>query len=174
MSLEDINPNRGLIQRPLPNGGPLISMAKDTPGVYFDANGVQVDDDLAASAGFDVEGDRILQRKAAAKAAANKKIEEQFAAEKARIDGMSDDELVAESDAADAGDDPVRDDGAPFIEKNASGEPRRARTVQDGPVKEMVYSNTAPQGWKVINADTGETIDEELNQEAAMELLLAE
>jgi hypothetical protein len=174
MSLEDIDPNRGLIQMPLPGGGPLISTCPDVPGVYFDANGVRCSDDMAASAGFDVQADKVRQRIATAKAEAGQRIEAQFADEQKRIDGLSDEDLAKELAGDAGGDGDKDDDGSPFVEENAGGEPRVARTVQDGPIKVMEYSATAPQGWTVGIRGSDEVLGAELSQDDAITLLLEE
>lgn len=178
MGLEDINPNRGLVQRPLPNGGPLISMCKTVPGVYFDANGLQVSDDLAASAGFDVAGDKRTKAKNEAIENEKAKIEAKFAEEAAKVDRMSDAELE-EKGLVEPGSltpDPVtatEPKDLPFITKTSTGEPRVARTVPGGIVKIMEYDQKA-QGWTVKDRDSGKVLGKKLDKEAATELLLAE
>ena len=177
MSLENIDPNRGLVQKPLPDGGPLISMCKTVPGVYFDANGVLCSDELAALAGFDVKGDKQLKAKNEAHEKARQKIEEQFAKDTAALDaggGGSPDAGAAgegDGDGGDGGD--SADDGTPFVDRTSGGEPRVARTVQGGPVKEMEYHSSS-NTWAVKNRDTGEILDEGLKKEDAGELLLTE
>jgi hypothetical protein len=176
MSIENINPNRGLISRPLPKGGPLISMARDEPGIYFDASGNKVSDTIAAEARFDVAGDRAIRAKNEAKAEAVAKIERQFSDDKREIDGMSDEDMV---DAGMIAESPLDtstsevDSGQPFVTKTKSGEPRVARTVQDGPVKVMEYV-AGENAWRVYNRDTEEEIEGGLEKEDATELLLAE
>jgi hypothetical protein len=179
MVLEDIDPNRGLICKPLPNAGPLISMCKTVPGVYFDASGDPATDEMAERAGFDVAGDRIVMEKNAAKAQAIARIDAQFAQESAKIDeeyselNTPSGSMAPSVPAAQPAAAPGVDDGAPFIEKTGTGEPRVARTVQGGIVKVMEYvqKDTA---WKVYDRDTGETIDDGLDKDDAVELLLAE
>lgn len=178
MSLADINPNRGLICKPLPNGGPLISMCKTVPGLYFDASGNPISDELAASAGFDVSTDKAEMKKSAAKATALEKIDATFAEETAKIDAMSDAELeekgvvepgsLIPSDAVKA--EPVGEQL--FVTKTSGGEPRVARTELGGPVRKMEYESKK-SSWKVFNRDTGKTIKAGLSKEDAMELLLA-
>jgi hypothetical protein len=179
MALEDIDLNRGLVQKPLPKGGPLISMCKTVPGVFFDSNGIKVDDAMAASAGFDVGELRREKAKGEALETQRKKIEAQFSAETARLDGMSDAELEEEGlvPAGSLLPDPVEAaeplDRTPFITKTSSGEPRRARVVTDGPVKEMQYDAKA-KGWSVRDCDSGKVLGSKLTKDKATELLLAE
>ena len=178
MALADINPNRGLVCKPLPNGGPLISMCKTVPGVYFDASGEPISDELAASAGFDVATNRVEMKKSAAKAVAMEKIDAQFAKDSAKIDAMTDADLEEEGivepgsliPAAAVKAEPVGEQL--FVTKTSGGEPRVARTVLGGPVKVMEY-DTKKNAWRVVNRDSGKTIKAGLSKEDAMELLLA-
>ncbi len=176
MGLEDINPNRGLVQKPLPNGGPLISMCKTVPGVYFDANGILCSDDLAASAGFDVAGDKKLKAKNEAHEKARAKVEARFAKDTAALNSGADPE--PDEDDPDETDETATegsetDEGATFIERTHAGKPRVARTVQGGPVKKMEYIQ-GEQAWSVFDRDTKAIIESGLDEEAATDLLLAE
>jgi hypothetical protein len=146
-------------------------MCKTVPGVYFDASGNPISDELAASAGFDVQKDRRERAKTEAIEAQRKKIEAQFADDTEALKGMSDKDLE-ESGGMEPGA-LAAPGGDPFIERTSSGEPRVARAVADGPVKEMKYDGKA-KSWAVINRDTGETLDSELSKDAATGLLLAE
>ncbi len=174
MGMEDINPNRGLVQRPLPNGGPLISMCKKVPGIYFDANGEPCSDELAASAGFDVKADKKLKAKNEAHEIARAKIEAKFAEDTAALDSGADPE-PDETDETDEteGEGSETDEGATFIERTHAGKPRVARTVQGGPVKKMEYIQ-GEQAWSVFNRDTKAIIASGMDEEAATDLLLAE
>ena len=177
MALENVDPNRGLIQKPLPHGGPLISMCRDVPGIYFDANGHRVSDEMAAKAGFDVEGDRTKKLKAEAKKKALDKIDAQFAEEAAKVDQMTDSELEEASGAASGTLASGNSDEAPFVEKNAAGEPRVARTVPGGPVKEMKFDPKASdkkKAWAVVERESGAVLDSELPKGDATEVLLAD
>jgi hypothetical protein len=153
-------------------GGPLISMCKTEPGVFFDASGNPISDAMAEEAGFDVAGLKRLRDKNAALEVQRKRIEAQFADDTKALDREFADEPapVAAPVAAPA---TAPDDGAPFIERTKGGDPRVARTVQDGPVKVMEYVQQ-DRGWKVTNRDTGEILDESLEEADAIELLLAE
>jgi hypothetical protein len=179
MALEDIDLNRGLVQRPLPNGGPLISACKTVPGVYFDANGILATDEMAVAAGFDVEGDRRLKAKTEALSKAKAKIDAEFEKAAAALDAKTDAELEEEGlvepgslvspDAATL--EPHNKE--PFITKSSGGEPRVARVVPNGPVKEMKY-DPKKQGWTVSDRDTGKVLKSGLDKEDALELLLKE
>ena len=57
--MHEINLDRGVTQKNLPDGGPLISMYKDQPGDYFDETGIEVKESVAKQAGFDVKANRI-------------------------------------------------------------------------------------------------------------------
>ncbi len=178
MGKGDIDPNLGLIQRALPDGGPLISMVKGRPGIYWDSTGEPASDDTAAKAGFDVKGDKQLRAKEAAKAKAYAKIETDFAKQAAELDKMSDDELEREG-IVEPGSLPGPNAGGddelapPFITTNAANEPRTVRVVPGGPVKEMEYIQ-ADTGWTVTNLDTEEVLATGLNKDDALELLLKE
>ena len=177
MGKEDINPNLGLISRPLPNGGPLISMVKSKPGVYYDVNGEPVSDEMAQEAGFDVPSAKREKAKRDAKADAMAKIDARFAKESAEVDSLSDSDMEEKgmvapgsfidpsSKAAEPG------YGQPFVTKTSTGEPRVARLVKDGPVMVMEYDLKA-KGWKIYNRETGKVVASKLSKEDATELLL--
>jgi hypothetical protein len=173
MALEDINPDRGLIQKPLPHGGPLISMCKTAPGIFFDASGNPTSDETAAAAGFDVKALKRLRAKNTALEEQRKKIEAQFADDSKALEEEFAGDGPGQAAEADQAGDGQGTEGAPFIEKTKGGDPRVARTVQDGPVKEMEYVQQ-DRGWKVTNRDTNEILDESLEEADAIELLLAE
>jgi hypothetical protein len=179
MGREDIDLNRGLVQMPLPNGGPLISMCKTVPGVFFDASGIRVDDAMAASAGYDVAALRREKAKGEALETQRKKIEAQFATDKAELDSKTDAQLEEEGlvPAGSLTPDPVTAaeplDRSPFLTKTAGGEPRVARVVADGPVKVMEYDAKA-KGWQVTDRDSGKTLGSKLTKDKATTLLLAE
>jgi hypothetical protein len=179
MSLEDIDLNRGLVQMPLPNGGPLISMCKTVPGVFFDANGIQVSDAMAASCGYDVAALRREKAKGEALDTERKKIEAKFAKDAAALDAKTDAQLEEEGlvPAGSLTPDPIAAaeplDRSPFLTKTSSGEPRRARVVADGPVKEMEYDAKA-KGWSVTDCDSGKVLGSKLTKDKATTLLLAE
>lgn len=173
MALSDVNLNRGLVQMPLPNSGPLISMCKTVPGVYFDSSGNSVSDEMAAQAGFDVPLHKRLRAKDEALNKAKAKIESEFEKASTEIDGMSDDELA---EAAGSEPEPAatkQDDGEPFIQRNSKQEPRAARVVKGGDVREMVYDASSGT-WAVNNRTTGKVVEDGLEKEDAIELLLAE
>jgi hypothetical protein len=179
MALQDIDLNRGLMQRPLPKGGPLISMCKKVPGVYFDANGILATDEMAVAAGFDVDGDRRLQAKTEALSKAKAKIDAEFAKAAKELDAKTDAELEEEGLVAPGSlVDPKASilephNKEPFITKSSGGEPRVARVVPGGPVKEMKY-DPKKQGWTVSDRDTGKVLKSGLDKEDALELLLKE
>lgn len=60
--MSKIDRNRGAIIRMSPEGYRVV-MYIDTPGVYFDENGVKVDRKIAEASGFDTVGDRKLRAK---------------------------------------------------------------------------------------------------------------
>jgi hypothetical protein len=178
MGLEDIDLNRGLVQMPLPNGGPLISMCKTVPGVFFDASGIRVDDSMAASAGFDVAALRRDKAKGEALETQRKKIEAQFAADKAELDSKTDAQLEEEGLVAPGSLLPDPAEAAepadiPFLGKTSGGEPRVARVVLGGPIKEMEYDPKA-KGWTVIERASGKILGSKMTKDKATELLLAE
>jgi hypothetical protein len=164
---------------PLPNSGPLISMCKSVPGVFFDANGEQISDALAASAGFDVAALRREKAKGEAMEVQRQKIEERFAADKAELDSKTDAQLEEEGlvPAGSLTPDPVAAaeplDRSPFLTKTAGGEPRVARVVADGPVRVMEYDAKA-KGWQVADRDSGKILGSKMTKVKATDLLLAE
>jgi hypothetical protein len=172
MGKGEINPNLGLVCKPLPDGGPHIIMVKSIPGVFRDMNGEIVSDEMAGSAGFDVAK---LQREAAketAKSEALAAVEAKFAKESAAIDGMSDEELGIDNPPA-SSPEASGEDTAPFVQRNSANEPRACRLVEGGPVRVMEYVN-ADKGWKVFDRDSGEVFGKALDKAEAEELLVGE
>jgi hypothetical protein len=177
VGLENINPNLGLIQKPLPDGGPRISMVKSKPGVFYDAKGELCTDEMAESAGFDVKALKLRKAKDEALVKATAAIEERFKTE-------LDDETAAIEEGesprtgigipADLkGNEP--EDGAPFVLTTAGDEPRVARPTRDGPVKKMDYIGKGTnRGWTVKDRDSGREIEAGLSKEDATDLLLKE
>ena len=53
--MSNIDLNRGVTIRRQPTTGVQVFMYKDTPGVFLNAHGTEVDPDMARSAGFDTE-----------------------------------------------------------------------------------------------------------------------
>ena len=183
MGNENVNPNRGLESKPLPGGGPLISMCKTVPGVYFDASGVEASDEMAAEAGFDVAGNKAKRAKAKAQEIAMAKVEAQFAEEAKKIDSMSDAEMEEEGivepgslvDTKRGALEPK--DGSPFITKTGDGEPRVARILPGGPVRIMTFKlnpKEPKKGWTITNRDTENVVRKGLTKEDATMLLLEE
>ncbi len=175
MGLEDINPNRGLVQKPLPNGGPCISMVKSQPGVFYDAKGEICPDEMAESAGFDVVALKRQKAKSEELAKVTAEIEERFRGEKADATAAveaGESPSTGTTGAPDLkGEEP--EDGSPFVLTTAGDEPRVARATQDGPVKEMVYVTAGPdRGWVVRDRDSGRDFGIGLSKEEATELLL--
>ena len=167
MALADVDPNRGMMYKPLPNGGPMIAMCKTEPGIYFDSKGNLVPDEMASAAGYDVKINRATRAKTRAKKSALEKIDAQFAKASSDIDEMTPDEMEEKGLV-----EPTPKDGATFVTRNAAGEPRTARTTEGGPVKEMSYVQR-DQSWKIADQDTGEVYGDGLDKEDATELLLA-
>ncbi len=178
MGMGNIDPNLGLVQKPLPNSGPMISMVKGRPGVYWDAAGEPATDDMAIAAGFDLKRERLMKRKDELLAEATAEIEADFKAAAAAIEAGIDEELARTSDDNGAGDgagsgDP--DNGEPFVTTNANGRPRSARIVQGGPIRDMTYAIAGEKrGWAVKDRDSGQVYDEGLDEEKAVEILLEE
>ena len=175
MGIEDINPNLGLTQKPLPDGGPRISMVKSKPGVFYDAKGDLCSDEMAEEAGFDVKALKRRKEKNEALAKATAAIEERFK------DEMADAAADIEADESPRtgigipadlqGEEPM--DGAPFVLTTAGGEPRVARATQDGPVKKMDYiGKGTDRGWAVSDRDSGREFCVALSKEEATDLLL--
>jgi len=165
MGKGEVNPNLGLMCKPLPEGGPMIIMVKTRPGVYFDVNGDPASDELANMAGFDVAADRKFMRKEAAKAEALAKVEAQFAEESEAIEAEFADAPAEPAPAA-----PTESEAAGVLVETSSGEPRVVRLVDGGPVRVMEYVNG--DGWKVFDRDSGEVFESGLEKNAASELLV--
>lgn len=70
--------NRGVTKRLHPSGF-AVCMYKDQPGVYLDASGREVSDEIARSAGFDIDLLARAKAKADKMAEARAKIEAEFA-----------------------------------------------------------------------------------------------
>ncbi len=175
MGTGDIDLNLGLVQRPLPNNGPHISMVKSRPGVYFDATGDPATDEMAIAAGFDVPHDRLLKKKSEMLALATAEIEEDFKRASAAIEAGIDDEMERVAKAKGDGDGAKADNGEPFVDTNANNRPRAARIVQGGPVREMEYvASGDDRGWTVKDRDSGQVYDAELEEEQAVKILLEE
>ncbi len=174
MGTGDIDLNLGLIQKPLPDNGPHISMVKSRPGVYFDASGDPATDKMAVDAGFDVTRDRLLKKKSELLAEATAEIEGRIKEEMAAMEAGIDDEIARRADG-DGDKEPEKDDGEPFVHTSAAGRPRSARLVQGGPVKEMEYvASGDDRGWVVKDRDSGQVYDAKLEEEQAVAILLEE
>jgi len=171
MGKGEINPDLGLICRPMRHGGPLIIMVKSKPGVYFDAAGEVATDEMAALARFDVEGDRLIQSKELAKAAALAKIEKQFAADSKDLDGMTRDEMVEAGLVEEAPPATAETTKAGVLVKTSTGEPRAVRLVDGGPVRVMEYEGQE-RSWKVFDRDSGHIFGDGLERVDASELLV--
>lgn len=176
MGTGDIDLNLGLVQRPLPNNGPHISMVKSRPGVYFDAAGDPATDEMAIAAGFDVPKDRLLKKKSELLAEATAEIEEKIRREMAAAEAGIDEKLAkGDGDGSGGGEGDKVDDGSPFVHTNANNRPREARLVQGGPVREMEYFNSGDdKGWTVRDRDSGQIYDARLEEEQAVKILLEE
>jgi len=164
MGKENINPNLGTIAKPLPNGA-MVVMVKSQPGIYYDASGDLVPDEMALEAGFNVASDRKEKAKREAIDQARQEIEERFKGELSKIEkGVKTPEEI---EAA------AQDNGEPFIEKNSQGDATRARLVRGGPIRERIYDNQS-RTWSVVEVESGKTLVELLDKKASIEAMLLE
>lgn len=182
-----INPDRGITSKPLPNGGPMIHMVKSEPGVYYDATGRVATDEQAIQAGFDVRRQRLEAEKNRRIAEATAEVEREMAERLQSLEREVTEELdeappevfqqPQQPQGASAGDEPddgEPDDGSPFVYPNEE-EPRRARLVQDGPVRAIRYDRRS-HDWE-INEETDDpenprAIATGLDKDTAMAALL--
>lgn len=85
--MSKIDRNRGVLIRMAPEGYRVV-MYIDTPGIYFDAKGVRLDDTIAKAAGFDVASDRKQLAKNKLRSNYERQIGAKFAAMEQQMDAM--------------------------------------------------------------------------------------